>query len=67
LVSVEGNQRFTFPTIVLKPGETVTVTSGKNARHDPPKYLLWTKKYIWNNDGDPAELLTPDGEIVAIY
>lgn len=67
LVSTKGNQRFTFPSVVLKPGETVTVTSGKNARHDPPHYLLWTKKYIWNNDGDPAELWSPDGKLVASW
>jgi len=67
LISVVGDQRFTFPHIMLKPGETTTVTSGKNARHDPPRYLLWTKKYIWNNDGDPGELRSPDGELVASW
>ncbi len=67
LISVVGDQRFTFPHIVLEPGETATVTSGRNARHDPPRYLLWTKKYIWNDDGDPAELRSPDGELVASW
>lgn len=67
LVSVKGNQQFTFPTVILKPGETVTVTSGKDARSDPPRYLLWTKQNIWNNDGDPAKLFTPDGKLVATY
>lgn len=67
LISVVGDQRFTFPSIELKPGEAVTVTSGRNARHDPPRYLLWTKKYIWNDDGDPAELRSPDGELVASW
>lgn len=67
LVSVKGNQQFTLPVLALKPSETVTVTSGKNARHDPPRYLLWTKKHIWNNDGDPAELWSPAGELVASW
>ncbi|MEN2996645.1 MAG: thermonuclease family protein [Acetomicrobium sp.] len=67
LISVVGDQRFTFPPIMLEPGETATVTSGRNARHDPPRYLLWTKKYIWNDDGDPAELRSPDGELVASW
>ncbi len=67
LISVKGNQHFIFPSTILKPGETVTVTSGKNARHDPPRYLLWTEKNIWNNDGDPAELRSPDGELVASW
>ena len=67
LISVVGDQRFTFPSIELKPDEAVTVTSGKNAQHDPPRYLLWTKKNIWNNNGDPAELRSPDGELVASW
>ncbi len=67
LVSVKGNQQFTFPAIALKPGETVTVTSGKNAQSDPPRYLLWTKQNIWNNNGDPAKLLAPDGKLVVAY
>lgn len=65
LLSVVGDQEFVFPEIILKPGETVTVTSGKNARDDPPRYLLWTKKSIWNDKGDPAELYDADGELVA--
>lgn len=65
LVSVKGNQRFTFPPLVLAPGETVTVTSGRGARHEPPRYLRWTESYIWNNDGDPAELRDAGNELIA--
>jgi len=40
LISVEGNQVFTFPQkFVLKAGQTVTITSGKNAYSNPPSVL----------------------------
>lgn len=67
LVSIVENQRFTVPSIELKSGETVTVISGRNARDEPPEYLLWTKKYIWNDDGDLTDPRTPNGKLVAIW
>ena len=65
LVSVTGNQRFTLPDVKLAPGGTVTVTSGPNARDDPPSHIQWTRRYIWNNDGDPGELYDASGKLVA--
>lgn len=59
LVSVIGNQRYTFPAYTLAAGEIVTVY-GRGGAGD----LLWDQDYIWNNDGDPAELYTPDNELV---
>ncbi|MGG3737523.1 S-layer homology domain-containing protein [Aeribacillus pallidus] len=68
LVSVEGNQTFQFPdNYVLKAGATVYVTSGKNAKDQPPIYLKWTNSYIWNNDGDKAELYNSEGEKVSEF
>ncbi|MGE8081451.1 S-layer homology domain-containing protein [Peribacillus loiseleuriae] len=62
LVSVEGNQTYTFPSeFVLKAGKTVTVTSGPNAVDNPPTYLKWTTANIWLNSGDPAELYNAEG------
>eukprot|EP01119_Soliformovum_irregulare_P012346 TRINITY_DN3196_c0_g1_i1.p1 TRINITY_DN3196_c0_g1~~TRINITY_DN3196_c0_g1_i1.p1 ORF type:complete len:271 (-),score=88.47 TRINITY_DN3196_c0_g1_i1:13-825(-) len=62
-----GSKRFTFPKeIILKPGNTVTVWSGKKspAKQNPPSSLFWTKQYVWNDSGDTATLMTPDELIV---
>ncbi|MFK2827208.1 S-layer homology domain-containing protein [Bacillus sp. B190/17] len=62
LVSVEGNQKYTFPDgYVLKPGATVYITSGQSAKHQPPTYLKWTTANIWNNSGDMARLFNSNG------
>lgn len=56
LLSVKGNQEFFFPygTNIL-PGETIKIVSGRNAQPGSDVFV-WTKAYIWNNNGDPAEL-----------
>lgn len=65
VVSVEGNQTYEFPSgYVLKAGATVYLTSGANAKSQPPTHLKWTGSYIWNNDGDPAKLINTDGGLV---
>lgn len=65
LVSVEGNQTYTFPNgFVLKAGSSVNITSGPNAVDNPPSSLKWTGAYIWNNDGDAAELYDQNGDLV---
>ena len=63
LVSVEGNQVYTFPSYNLASGATVYVTSGPNAKSGG-NYLKWTGSYIWNNSGDAAKLLNPQGVVV---
>lgn len=66
LISVEGNQVFTFPQkFVLKAGQTVTITSGKNAYSNPPSVLKWTNANIWNNDGDAAKLVDSKGRVIS--
>ncbi len=64
LRSVTGDQRFTFPSMTLAPGASVVVTSGQNARNDLPRYLQWTRRNVWNNDGDPGELYDASGSLV---
>ncbi|MFT4415333.1 MBL fold metallo-hydrolase [Fredinandcohnia humi] len=62
LVSVEGNQTYNFPSnYVLKAGATVYITSGPNAQDKSPTHLKWTGSYIWNNSGDPAQLINNQG------
>jgi len=66
LVSVKGDQVFTFPEgFRLGKGKTVTITSGPKAYEDSPSVLKWTFSTIWNNDGDPAELLDDKGRLVS--
>jgi len=65
LISEVGNQQFIFPALVLQPGEVVKVTSGANAKDNPSGELLWTKSYIWNNDGDPGALYNASGILVS--
>ena len=64
LVSVEGNQVFKFPNITLKAGQTIYVTRGPDAKASSNS-LEWTKKQIWLNSGDVAELQNAKGEVVS--
>jgi len=64
LISIEGYQVFNFPNVTLQPGKTMYVTSGSNAR-EGQNYLKWTKKQIWLNDGDAAQLRNAKGDIVS--
>lgn len=63
LVSVTGNQRYTFPSYTLKAGYSVIVASG-SASGD----LKWTTANVWNNsESDPAELYNSNGTLVDNY
>jgi endonuclease YncB( thermonuclease family) len=65
LVSEVGNQVFAFPAGTSLPaGGTLKVVSGPNARPGPG-VLVWTKGYIWNNDGDTAALYDAAGKLVS--
>lgn len=64
----EPNQIFLFPPgYVLAAGTSVRVHSGQGAIDNPPSDLLWTRDYIWNNNGDRGDLRTPDGQVVSSY
>lgn len=65
LISIRGNQRFTFlNSVPLAPGESVTVTSGPSAPSGTG-FIHWTNSRIWNNTGDRAELRDPGGVLRA--
>lgn len=64
LISVEGNQVYQFPNMTLNAGKIIYVTSGSGAKSGSD-YLEWTKKQIWLNTGDPAQLKNAKGEIVS--
>ncbi|WP_214779784.1 S-layer homology domain-containing protein [Bacillus sp. ISL-45] len=65
LISVDGNQQYEFPSdFVLKKGASVTVTTGRSAYESRPTHLLWTTAYTWDNNGDAARLVDPQGTII---
>lgn len=64
ILSVEGPQTFQFPAYILNAGSSVTVHSGPDAPASGGSNLRWTTGYIWNNDGDEAQLKNPQGTVV---
>lgn len=66
LISVEGNQGFKFPPTTLRAGQTIFVTSGSDAKTSADT-LEWTKRQIWLNSGDAAQLQNAKGEVVSEF
>ena len=67
LVSVAGNQAFTFPNITLAPGKELTIVSGPDATASQG-VLEWTKRAIWlNEESDKAQLVNPKGEVISEF
>ena len=65
LRSVIGDQWYDFPWgMSLSAGEWLRVHSGPDAVDVPPRHLRWSGAYIWNNEGDEAELFDGDGRLV---
>lgn len=64
IISVVGSQTYAFPSYTLAPGATVYVHSGPDAPPSGGNNLRWTTAYIWNNEGDDAELRSPSGTVV---
>ncbi len=64
LVSVRGTQIFTFPNgITLGVGQTLRIHSGPDAIDNPPSDLFWSTNFLWNNNGDKAELKDDQGQV----
>lgn len=62
LLSVVGNQTYNFPSgYILKAGATITIASGKSTGT-----LKWTGAYIWNDDGDKAELYDASNNLISV-
>lgn len=64
ILSVVGSQNFLFPSYVLGAGASVYVHSGPDAPPPGGNRFRWTTAYIWNNNGDEAELISPQGAVV---
>lgn len=66
IVSVTGEQEFTFPKYTLEKGDTITITSGKDNINNGDFY--WGKANVWNNDkNDPGELYDSSGNLIDKY
>ena len=48
----------------LESGASVFVRSGPAALPSTGNNLRWTTAYIWNNNNDQAQLITPGGAVV---
>lgn len=66
LVSVIGDQVFTFPDVTLAAGKTIYITSGPNATEGQDD-IKWNNGQMWKNDGDAAQLLNEKGEVVSEF
>jgi len=58
----KGNQWYTFSNITLQPGQSISIHSGPKATG-----IVWTKKYVWNNNGDEAVLYDSSGNVADRY
>jgi competence protein ComEC len=64
LVSKKGYQTYDFPVgYKLQSGETIYIASGAQKQHFK-RYIHWLSDYLWNNDGDKAQLYDDKGELV---
>lgn len=52
---------YVFPKRVLKPGQTLTLHSGKGKNKPRRLYAGWG--HIWNNSGDSFQLRNPNGKL----
>lgn len=63
--------RYTFPDVVVAPGELVQIRTGcgTNDLGSDPIELFWCdpEPPVWNNGGDLALLLDPNGAIVSEF
>jgi len=63
---VGDGQHYVFSEgTVIKAGQTINIWSGKNSdlRNNPPFSFGWTKRFIWNNEGDSAALYNNAGDL----
>lgn len=60
-------QVFYFPAgYLLADGARVRIHSGPQALNQPPDDLFWQADTVWNNDGDRAELHSPEGVVATM-
>ncbi|MCL5033393.1 MAG: thermonuclease family protein [Thermotogae bacterium] len=62
-IKSDPNQLYSLPNMTLMPGESIKIHSGSSASGQ----FIWTKKYIWRDDGDICWLYDPSGKEVDVY
>ncbi|MBE2233976.1 MAG: NADH-quinone oxidoreductase subunit NuoB [Anaerolinea sp.] len=68
LHSGAGDQSYSFPAgFVLMPDAEVRVHSGPEAAVAGPNDQVWTKRHMWRNEGDTANLMDADGNVVSSF
>jgi len=66
--SAIGDEIYNFPVnFILKPGESVQVSSGENAIDNPPLILKGWDFEVWDDNGDIAELWNYKGALIHKY
>lgn len=57
-----------FPAgFVLAPGISVILYSGEGGTDSPPGHIYWTRKNVWNNDGETVYLYDAGGIEIDLY
>lgn len=69
LVSVRGNQTYTFQPFELPGKSKLLLSSGADVINDEnASILIWEVDNVWNNhQSDPAELYNENNELVALW
>jgi hypothetical protein len=64
----KGDETFTFPSgYVLAAESTVRLHSGRDGVDAPPHEIYWTRKTVWNNQGETVYLRDAQGNLVDDY
>ncbi|MHA6484611.1 thermonuclease family protein [Paenibacillus sp. strain BS8-2] len=69
LVSVRGNQTYTFDSVQLPANGTLQVSSSdRTSKPNSNVVLIWEVDNVWNNnEPDPGELYNENNELVAVW
>jgi Lamin Tail Domain len=64
VVDPNAGERYTFPVTRLKPGYIVTLHTGHGRNR--PGHRYWDRNApVWNNHGDTAWLVNPEGKRIS--
>jgi hypothetical protein len=64
VVDPNAGQRYTFPVTWVKPGHIVTLHTG-HGRNRPGQRYWGRNAPVWNNHGDTAWLVNPQGKRIS--
>ncbi|AIG98423.1 Intermediate filament tail domain protein [Archaeoglobus fulgidus DSM 8774] len=62
----EAGNAYVFPNFTLEPGQAVTLHTGSGVDNETDLYWC-SNKPVWDNSGDMAYLLNPEGGVVDSY